>query len=259
MRPRIALCLYGQYRTGDYCLPWIKQQFEFADVDVYAHLKSYNSFTNQVVPSNSEFQEGHIEEKLGALFGTSVKYVHVLHRHDNPFLARGVWHFASLFASIQASVYRALLYADKYDMIVAQRTDVLIGPTTRALASVWPSSVNERDLWVIDNNMGQIKGEARSGGLHDVFFMGSPGAMNLLVADTFRATCNVSNSDWMKFQFMGPNLFLAQSAHKANLQVHNLGTGFAIVRPNADLSVPVEQSFHYHQKFWVENHKGMNA
>lgn len=45
---RIAVCCYGQYRTGDYCLPIIKKFYEKTaiEVDFFCSLKAYTTYNN---------------------------------------------------------------------------------------------------------------------------------------------------------------------------------------------------------------------
>jgi hypothetical protein len=82
--------------------------------------------------------------------------------------------------------------------------------------------------------------------------------MSLLIAGTFEATSCATLQDWRKFMFTGPNVFLRKCADQANLKLERLRAEVAIVRPNADLGVPVFNSFEYHDKFWRTNHKGMS-
>jgi len=51
---KIAVCLYGQYRTGDYVLPFIAKQFEHenVDVDFFCSFKDFNTYER-----NKTYQE----------------------------------------------------------------------------------------------------------------------------------------------------------------------------------------------------------
>lgn len=51
---KVAVCLYGQYRTGDYVLPFIAKQFELenVDVDFFCSFKEFNTYER-----NKTYQE----------------------------------------------------------------------------------------------------------------------------------------------------------------------------------------------------------
>lgn len=258
-RPRVAVCLFGQYRTGDYCLPWIREQWASTDVSYYVNVKVGNTYGNLL---NSPRVDAHSADSIAdSVFhhlGDKVKHVQV--QTEDPLTTPGYWHYAPMFSSMQLSLYRALRHVAEghhYDWIVLQRPDVLIGPEVRSLDKLPIRPLDDTSIFTVDPHMSQIHGEARSGGVHDMLLAGSPAAMNLLIAGTFEATAGASLQDWQKFFFMGPNLLLRRCADQANLRLVPLRATVAVVRPTSDLTVPVLNSFEYHRKFWTSVHKGM--
>jgi hypothetical protein len=258
-KPRVAVCLFGQYRTGDYCLPWIREQWSFADAVYYVGVKTDNTYANLKEYSASALDIKSVKDSVFTHLKPLVMHLSI--QEQDPLTGPGYWHYAPMFRSMQRILYSALRHSVasgiEYDWIVLQRTDVLIGPGINTLKRAIPSRPHESDIWTINPSMGQIKGEARSGGVHDVFLLGSPQAMSLLVSGTFEATAGATVQDWRKFFFTGPNVFLRKCADQANISLQRLNAEVAIVRPNADLEIPVFKSFEHHEKFWRTNHKGM--
>ncbi len=259
-RPRVAVCLFGQYRTGDYCLPWIREQWSFAEADYYVNVKADNTYSNLKEYPASKSDTDAIKDSVLSHLDSSIRHLSI--QEQDPLTEPGYWHYAPMFRSMQRALYgtlrQAIAAGIEYDWLALQRTDVLIGPGTGTLQRALPSRPYESDIWTINPNMGQISGEARSGGVHDMFLIGKPQAMSLLVAGTFEATACATLQDWRKFFFTGPNVFLRKCADQANLNLPRLNAEVAIVRPNADLEISVFKSFGYHDKFWRANHKGMS-
>lgn len=258
-KARVAVCLYGQYRTGDYCLPWIKEQWASADADYYVNVKvgnTYGNLTSEIDVADHAAED--IRESVTLHLGDHVRSLQI--QTEDPLTTLGYWHYAPMFSSMQRAVYsclRSIAEGSQYDWIVLQRPDVLIGPEVRSLRRLLSHPLDETSIFTIDTDMGQIFGEARSGGIHDMLLAGSPAAMNLLVAGTFEVTAGATLQDWQKFRFIGPNLLLRQCAYQANLRLALFRATVAVVRPTADLTNPVFQSFEYHRKFWTSVHKGM--
>jgi len=258
-RSRVAVCLFGQYRTGDYCLPWIREQWASADTDYYVNVKRGSTYGNLSTKIDVEDHDADdIRDSVRTHLGDKVKDLQV--QTLDPLTTPGYWHYAPMFSSMQRALYsclRAIAEGERYDWIVLQRPDVLIGPEVRTLDKLPIRPLDDTSIFTIDGHMGQIFGEARSGGVHDMLLAGSPAAMNLLIAGSFETTAGATLQDWQKFFFTGPNMLLRKCADQANLKLLNLRATVAVVRPTADLALPVFSSFEYHRKFWTYVHKGM--
>lgn len=255
---KIAVCLYGQYRTGDYCLPWIKEQYAFADVDYFVHTKAYSTYPNTRGQNPLEVMYPDvIGKQLRSVLGTQVKWSRILEigdEHHKP--GNGHWHYAPMFASLQQAVYAALAaYANThYDVIIAQRLDMLVGPRVSFLADAARQYTKPLTVFTVNPEM-RFMNEGMQAGIHDVFLAGTPSTMNLLVGETFEATACPSKNDWQRYLFEGPNVFLRKAAASAGLHLAHARVGFALVRPTADLTVPVFDSYSYHEKFWSTQHR----
>jgi hypothetical protein len=200
----------------------------------------------------------HVRESVFSHLKDKVKDLQV--QTEDPLTTPGYWHYAPMFSSMQRALYsclRAVTTGAHYDWVVLQRPDVLIGPEVRSLHKLTSHVPDSTSIFTVDTHMSQIFGEARSGGVHDMLLAGSPAAMNLLIAGTFEATAGATLQDWQKFFFMGPNLLLRKCADQANLRLAPLRAAVAVVRPTADLTQSVFNSFEYHRKFWTSIHKGM--
>lgn len=258
-RSKVAVCIYGQYRTGDYCLPWIQEQWASADTDYYVNVKVGNTYGN--LPTRIDVADhlvSDVQSSVSRHLGDRVRHLQV--QTEDPLTKLGYWHYAPMFASMQRALYsclRAVAKGAHYDWVVLQRPDVLVGPEVRSLDKLPVRPLDDISILTVDSHMNQIFGEARSGGVHDMLLAGSPAAMNLLIAGTFEATVGATLQDWQKFFFTGPNVFLRQCADQANLRLVSFRSIVAVVRPTADLTIPVLQSFEYHRKFWTSSHKGM--
>ena len=255
---KIAVCLYGQYRTGDYCLPWIRKQYAFADADYFIHTKVSSTYPNTEVEEPLRYvypEDVHrsIRNELGLLVKTC-RILSVGEEKQTP--DRGHWHYAPMFSSMQHAVYAALgAYATTpYDLIIAQRLDMLVGPFVESVAEAAKNYTRPHTVFTVNPEM-RFMNEGMQAGIHDVFLAGTPAAMNLLVAGTLEATAFPRTTDWQRYLFEGPNVFLRKAAATAGLHVGHARVGFALVRPNADLSRPALESYAYHEKFWSTNHR----
>lgn len=258
---RIAVCLYGQYRTGDYCLPWITKQFAFAKTEYFVHTKNYSTEPNNGMPNPRVRLPQEIHKNLVSKIGPHLRdYKVVGLEDDEKFSAsKGRWHYASMFNSLQQAVYMALArhISEPFDLIVVQRLDTLVGPRVDGLASIADRmSKTPHSVFSMNPEM-RFMPEGMQHGIHDVFLAGQPRSINLLVAQTFEATSTPRSNDWARFLFEGPNVFLNKAARASNLHVRPTGLGFAIVRTTADLSQSVFDSYQYHERYWHTNHKNL--
>ena len=256
---RIAVCLYGQWRTADYCLPWIAKQYEFADVSYFVHTKTYSTYTNTDV-GYKDYSARSIENSV-TKYLKGVRSLEVICRQDEKFVPKnGHWHYAPMFSSMQRAAYAFFDTPDyeSFDWVVLQRLDSLVGPVVGSFGQKFSLHPTTDTLYVMDRNM-RFSLEANQRGLHDLLIVGKPHVVNLLVAETFQATANPKHTDWQRFAFEGPNVFLRKCANACGHRVEDLaGLEIALVRPDADLDrFPVFDSFEHHKSFWIKNHKGM--
>lgn len=264
-RYRIAVCLFGQYRTGDYCLPWIVKQYDFAETRFYAHTKAYAGYPNLEGHRGLGTKPSHDADHIrGACERYGVDLVDVVETvDDDPFSVPGGWHYASLFGSLQASVYHALARFRETDwwpdLIAVQRFDMLLGPQVTSFGQALAITGHQPDTLYVLNRSMRFNKEARQFGIHDVLLLGSPYTINTLVAETFSATQEVTRRGWQIHHFEGPNVFLRRMVDRCGLHVDQIPLAFALVRPDADLERDVfaSDTFAYHVKHWTSSHVGL--
>lgn len=260
MKLKVAVCLYGQFRTGEYCLPWIVEQYKFGDAKYYAHVKTYSTYANTVGSKPDVKSKDKIEAVLRSHLGNDLSYLAIVDYDEERLVPKkGHWHYAPMFSSMQQAAYAAFKAnaSTNVDWVVLQRLDVLIGPQPDTLSSrLFSQPPDLHTVYTINANM-RFEKEGGQHGIHDVYLAGSLQSMNLLVAETFPATANPQATDWQRFAFEGPNVFLRKAAQTCGLHVRQLPVEMAIVRPTADLATPAFQSFKHHESTWHQDHKGM--
>lgn len=290
-KKKIAVCLYGQPRTALYCAPWIKQWFnippgtqintykqnidmfpEFVskdacevEVDYFLHIKDYNIYINTIGdsgdnPNNSPVQRVG-NEYIDELINIYQPKKHQVLSFDEEYnLIHGLRNgYSALFYSMTSAMRLKKEYEIEtgtiYDYCFTHRYDGIVGPgiDTFKVRLEGPGFPPMSVLALGDNY--RWKWESWRLGPSDVFLGGDNLAMEMLLADVSR----VYSSDDMFIcndDIGGPNIILGRSFNNSNIKLeidHNLHC--AIVRHSADLSIPVLESWPYHQNFWLANHK----
>lgn len=260
--PTVAYCFYGQYRTADYCLPWIAATVSATSNvrGVFVSTKLANTYPNVSNRSNSQLSDSRvITRKLTETWPDAVVHVDpVVHLVLDP--AKGYWNYSRLFWSLN-KVYQmycqwALEHGD-VDLLVFHRLDALAGPRPDTIGNyLRRAKVTPYELWV-DNGHIRFHFHEFGNGISDLTLVGSPFALGTLLSYTTQSLAHRPTQGWSKFMH-GPNIHLLDAAHAASLSVNKLAGETALVRPTADLTIPVFESFEYHAKNWKQDHKGSN-
>ena len=290
-KKKIAVCLYGQPRTALYCAPWIKEWFnvppgteintykknidmlpEFVskdqcevEVDYFLHIKDYNIYMNTIGdvgdnPIDSPVQkvsQDYINELINVY---QPKKHQVLTFEEEYELIHGQRNgYSALFYSITSAMRLKREYEIEtgtlYDYCFTHRYDGIIGPgidtfKNRLSGPGFPPmsvlALGELYRW---------KWEFWRLGPSDVFLGGENLAMELLLADASRIYTSdnlfICNDD-----IGGPNLVLGKSFSNSSIKLEtDYNLHCAIVRHSADLTIPIFESWPYHQNYWLTNHK----
>lgn len=125
---KVAVCLYGCYRTGDFTLPYIKKWFESdtVDVDFFCSIKEYEDFSNANGYDAAEELIDEIHDKLNIL---NPKRINTISKSDDENIyhktqQRGVY---SVVDSIMQKQIYEMETGIEYDIVFVLRYDMLFG------------------------------------------------------------------------------------------------------------------------------------
>lgn len=257
-RPRrIGVLFYGEWRTADYCWPWNAQMCDRA-TKVFISTKIQSSFPN-VKGDTAVIQ--HDPESLKFLARQYVPDCDIdvsadaAERLAN---SKGYWVYARLMWSMNRAFWLYQQWAKHnppLDFLILTRLDELVGPHPQALID-WILS-DDKNVYHVYSNISNMRFYQQEFGLGigDLLLAGSPFAINGLLSYCMKTLTVEHEAGWTRWRH-GPNIMLNDAAHESSLSVGHVPLPVALVRPNADLSIPVMDSFHYHEKFWLSNHKG---
>lgn len=288
---KIAVCLYGQTRTALYCAPWITQWFsvpagtemniynksvdvktEFVsrepceyEVDFFLHIKDYNTYSNTI--GDPDWSEGIRSNKISAVEIDKIikafnpkKYQISSFEEEQKLITGG---FRNTYGAMYHSIGTAMRLkreheietGELYDYCFAHRYDGIVGPSIETFRSrITGPGFNPLSVLAL-GEMYRWKWENWRVGPNDVFMGGDNLAMEILLADASRVYITeetlMCNDD-----LGGPNVVLGRSFGTTNIKFdEDPNLHCAIVRHSADLSIPVFESWQYHQNFWLTNHK----
>lgn len=290
-KKRIAVCLYGQPRTALYCAPWIKEWFnvpagaeineykknfdmhpEFiskdpcqVEVDYFLHIKDYNIYTNTIGDIGSGPDDSPVRKVSQEFLDELVKVYNpkkyqVLSHEEESYLIQGHRNsYSALFYSISSAMRLKREYEIEtgitYDYCFAHRYDGITGPDINSFKKRITGPGFPPMAVLALGEMFRWKWEQWRLGPNDVFLGGDNLAMEMLLADTSRIYTSddlfMCNDD-----IGGPNVILGRSFSNSNIKLEtDPNIHCAIVRHSADLTIPVLESWQYHQNFWLSNHK----
>lgn len=259
--PSVAYCFYGQYRTADYCLPWIAETVGTTDNlrAVFVSTKVMNTYPNsQGAQAERAKSSSIVSNLLGVWPQAKIHIDPVVHHVLDP--KKGYWNYARMFWSMNKAYQMYCDWAEAngdVDLLVFHRLDALTGPNPTTLSSYLKHlQVVPYALWC-DNGHIRFHYNEFGLGVSDLTLVGSPFAMGTILSYSTDCMVHRPKQGWHKFMH-GPNIQLKNAADAASLTIFKLAGETALVRPNADLTLPVFESFTYHSKFWRQAHKGSN-
>lgn len=289
---KIAVCLYGQPRTGVYTAPWVRESFNIPagsemnlyskpfdsyhmllgrqacefEVDYFFNVKDYNIYFN--TKGDPEWEDVRPIPVDPAVINELIKIYqpkayeifsaesekNILNGERNSYVAM----YYSIARAMRLKRQYEINNNVSYDFCFAHRFDTIIGPSITSFRdrllgpgfnplAVFASTETLRWRW-----------EAWRLGPSDIFFGGDNMAMEMLMADISRLW---SSDDFIQLsdEIGGPNVTMYRSAANSSVKLdydHNIIS--AVVRHRADLTIPVFDSWQYHQQFWLSNHKSID-
>ena len=205
---KIAVCLYGQYRTGDYVLPYMKktaQQVNYADVDFFCSSKQSSSYAfsmsakesgidvKKVMPAK-KIVKSIIDSKLDA------KKINIVSDDiDKEFEKQGADRHVILYSmadSLRLKTQYEIENDFTYDIVVLTRYDTFIYPMNYLeYLRRWYNTVtlnhferafgyNVQNNWLITQPLWTKEhGAGTLAGLQDILLIGSSVAMDQLTTE----------------------------------------------------------------------------
>ena len=279
---KIAVCLFGQLRTAEYCAPWIKETFNFSDYEretsLWKHNKHWHkervyekytdpieidyfcdfktvSFTSNDI-SAKKIQHNSVDiDKIRRLYNPAGEHItpeniDISLRQDKPFMT-------PMFSSICRTVLLKQEHEIKnnfiYDAVFLHRYDVLSGPSPNMLReSFHQNGIQPLCIYGMGGANHRFLNEGFRAGFLDMIFWGDSFSIDALSARLYQywATDNLHH---LKHEFShGPNTALSIAANDAGLSYEPAPISYSIVRDTADLTIPVFDSFFYHTQYYLK-------
>jgi hypothetical protein len=246
---RIAICLYGQYRSGDYVLPYFKTLSEQTDcvVDFFCSTKeqNYYKFSRSATVHNKDMDniqyvdEEIIKKKIIAS-GINAKTINVLSNSADEKFREADVERNGLFYTMADSINLKTLYEAEhgfvYDIVLLTRYDALIGPIDMLeYLKTWYNTATtntfEKDFsyslmnnWLIANPLTINQDlENPTTGLQDILTIGSSVSMDMISTELSMIMQGNLNPKASK-----PILAEQFCGHSGlNYAVHSAGIGFS--------------------------------
>ena len=237
---KIAICLYGQYRTGDYILPYFKKISDAVDCDVefFCSTKSLNiyylsqSAHNKGLDKINYIDTKNLEKKILAS-GIDVKNINIINNNIDTECANYGTERTGLLYSMADSIFLKTLYEHKnnftYDLVLLTRYDTLITPINILdHLRKWYDTVSYREIsdhccyathnnWIITEQLYKHEVE----GYQDIVLVGSSVSMDMLSTELCYIITNNINIDNYR-----PPLSENYCGHAGLMQaIHNAGIG----------------------------------
>jgi hypothetical protein len=235
---KIAICLSGQFRTGEYALPSLLNYFQGHDCDYFCHswqdnnmrLATPERFRKILDTVDTQFTKDYIESTLTGILKPKKILIEENSRIAAPFV--GPW--SELFYSLMIANWLKKEYEVennfKYDLVVKTRYDFVYPPE----AIFYPISYQNEPLTdhieIFTNGICRMNMEYSRINVSDTFFYGSSNAMDV-ISDIYRylqyRNLGVSIYD---FDSPGPGCLLSEFAAKHNIRISVAGMHEVIYR-----------------------------
>lgn len=128
---KVAICMYGQWRSGDICLPYLKKFFSNtagAEVDFFCSVKKYNSPANRPDLNAKHFYTDskiiEIKEKL--ISTLNVKKIKIY--SDPDYLYGGFLRYTGIIDAVMLKRTYEVENNIEYDLVFLCRYDTLVRP-----------------------------------------------------------------------------------------------------------------------------------
>lgn len=282
---KIAVLMYGQIRTGIYCAPWIKSWFSMpthitiplykqrisnynellqpeicqVEVDYFLDLKDKNTYANSTGVDSPDIDI----QKIIDLYQPKKFNITSIDEELNWKTTNGLQNYASMFNSIRTCLrlkqQSELESGELYNFCFTHRYDAINGPDINSFRTKL-TTTGFPPLTIISPHRGMSRWpwENWRMGPNDTFFGGDNLAVEILMAEVSKILFVNNNLFVSAGEWQGPNVILGRAINNSSLEYQEDMNFFtAMVRPNADLTKDVFESWTYHQEFWVRNHAAL--
>lgn len=282
---RVAVCLYGQPRTAEYCSPWIKRSFSFQEgketrcwgkkkefdgsieyptfsVDYFCDLKEFSTagnFSGKWETPTSYHGDEYIQNIIDIY--KPKKYV-VTTKDEEDKINFGNPFYTPMFSSICKTVnlkQQVEIEENKlYDWVFITRYDNIVGPSISSLSD-YVQNCGVKPLTVYSCGIfGRMINESMRPGFNDTFFWGDSASIDFITSKMYKAWASNNKFEINHAFNLGPNTFLGAALSDAGLVYEPAYVDFALVRQTADLTTPVFESWYYHKDFWINEMLKLN-
>ncbi len=249
---KIAVCLSGQFRTGEYALPSLLNFFQGHDCDYFCHSWQDNNmrvatpdrFRKILDTVDTQFTKDYIESTLQRILNPKKIVIEKNSRKSAPHV--GPW--SELFYSLMMANWLKKEYEAennfKYDLVVKTRYDFVYTPN----AIFNPTSYLQHEpltdyLEIFTNGLNRMNMEYSRINVSDTFFYGNTIAMDI-ICDIYRYL-QYRNLDVSMYDFdsPGPGCLLFEFATKHNIRISSAGMQEVIYR-HAGIGLDVVKDYH---------------
>jgi len=278
---KIAVCLYGQPRTAKYCAKWTLESYNFGNYDhettLWAKRDHWESRTNEKYSDkiqvdyfcdlkNSSFCANDIGSQNINHGNLVINEIKNLYNPKNSALTPAQLDekiskdkpatstmFSSMCRTVEMKEQYEIENSFVYDFVFLQRYDLLVGPHVTSLREMFhKSGVQPFCLYGGVTNLRFIN-ESFRGGFYDFIVWGDSFSIDALCSRLYQNWAVNDYTQLVSEYSLGPNTYLSNAACDAGLLYQPLPLSFALVRETANLSIPIFDSFSYHETFWVGN------
>ena len=281
---RIAVCFYGQYRTGDYLMPYFKEFYSseiYPEVqfDFFCSTKATRSYPNS---PNEQLNNTHLEENIHSAEELTHKLencilnpvaVNVMSQeYDEETVGENGW--SKLFHGMADSLRMKAIYEVEndfeYDLVFIARYDILIHPVNMITNIItWYNTCNANNFYTA------FSGEKMDrffvsytltyetsivhrtvAGIQDLFTWCSSSASNLIMNECWRMLQQKAhkNSNVIQFHDASPDLMDGHGGLGEMVRRSNIGYshGYPKISSVCGMKFPLDenepdpQSFHPH-------------
>jgi len=276
---RIAVCMFGQIRTGLYCAEYIKSGYDMdgqirdvnfegigltsvkIKVDYFCHTKNYNTpghICGKIYNNVTNVSDEDTDSILNVYNPISYKISD--YESESKIIGWNMAFFNSLVSSINLKNQYELETGIRYDMCFCQRYDIVMKPASPINILFKKHMI--RDNCIYTNAIVRMMREDNCLGIMDFWFGGDSFSVDLMSASLVRYISDLKriHSDFNELPFgIGPNILLYNAIIENNILPLQFPESLMVtpVRENSDLSLSIADNVQYFNDFFVNNHPGI--
>lgn len=222
---KIAICLSGQFRTGDYALPSALNFFQGNDCDYFCHAWQDNNmriatperYRKLLDTADEKYTKKYIESSLEKLNPKKV----IIEEESSKVPHPGAW--SQMFYSLMIANWLKKEYEIennfKYDVVVKTRYDFVYPPNSTFNPMRYAHEPMTDYLEIFSNCVSRMSIEYSNINASDTIFYGSSNAMDIF-CDLYRYLpwrgLKVNQTDYAQ---LGPGCIMSEFAAKHNMRI----------------------------------------